>query len=85
MLRIGRFRMFGDRARRHFPREVGIACRIAGGEPRRRARTKLMDRSADHKIRQRHPLGEADHPGSQAHIDSPERGGNRKNTLVRNW
>jgi hypothetical protein len=71
MLRIGHFRVFGDRARRHFPRKVGIACCIAGGEPRRGARTELMDRGADYKIRQRHPLGEADNPGSQAHPGSP--------------
>ena len=85
MLRIGRFRMFGDGARRHFPREVGIACRITGGEPRRRARTKLVDRGADHKIGQRHPLGEADNPGRQAHLGSPIRCGSGKNALVRDW
>ena len=86
MLRIGRFRMFGDGARRHFPREVGIACRITDGKPRRRARTKLVDRGADHKIGQRHLFGEADNPwtsGSPWLSHTLWRSG--KNTLVRNW
>jgi hypothetical protein len=84
MLRVGGLGAFGDSAIRGGSRECRVVGRTARRQPIGGARAELVDRGADHRVGQRHPLGGAD-DGHDAHALAPLRGGQGKNRLVRDW